>query len=42
MVNPMPLTVEAFRETFPELTSDKYPDAAVKIRLALANKFFAV
>lgn len=41
MVNPMPLTVEAFRETFPELTADKYPDSAVKIRLALANKFFA-
>lgn len=42
MANLTPMTVEAFRETFPEFTADKYPDAAVKIRLLLADKFFAV
>lgn len=42
MPSPMPLTLEDFREIYPELTEDKYSDAAVRIRLSLADKFFAV
>lgn len=41
MASPTPLTLEDFREIYPELTEDKYSDTAVKIRLSLADKFFA-
>lgn len=42
MASPTPQALKVFRETFPEITEDKYPDAAVRIRLSLADKFFAV
>lgn len=42
MASPTPQALKVFRETFPEITEDKYPDAAVRIRLLFADKFFAV
>ena len=36
------LTPDEFRQSFPEINSAKYPDAAVKARLVLAGKFFSV
>ena len=33
MASPTPQALKVFRETFPEITVDKYPDAAVRIRL---------
>lgn len=35
------LTLDEFRQLFPEFKSDAYPDTAVKARLALAAKFFS-
>lgn len=35
------LTLEEFRQLFPEFTQDDYPDTAVRARLALAAKFFS-
>ena len=35
-----PLTVEEFRSAYPLFTAELYPDAAVQIRLTLANEFF--
>lgn len=35
-----PLTLTEFRAAFPSFTEALYPDAAVEIRLALANDFF--
>ena len=36
-----PLSIDAFRRAFPEITAAKYSDASVQIRLTLADKFFS-
>lgn len=35
------LTLDAFRERFPEFTEEAYPDEAVEYRLVIARAFFA-
>lgn len=35
------MDLEAFREAFPELNGDVFPDAAVLLRLKIAEKFFS-
>ena len=35
------MTIAEFRQRYPSFTSALYPDSAVQIRLALADKFFS-
>lgn len=35
------LSLEDFRARFPEIDAEQYPDAAVEVRLLLADRFFS-